>query len=435
MLNFFKTFLACVIIFTLAGCQNTETKTAPTSFSPAATVSERTYPDRVNSAEQMQKTVVLMISIDGFRNDYLEIYKPPTLLKWAKNGVRANGLIPSFPTLTFPNHYTLVTGLRPGHHGIVGNRFYDEIRKQTYALGDNTSVNDGTWYRGNPIWKVAEDQGMLTGVCYWVGSEAKIGGVDPTYYKVYDDNKPGLQRIAWIKQWLSLPADKKPHFLGLYFSKVDTAGHKYGPLSEEVKNAVLEIDSYLAELDQFIESQTLDVQIVAVSDHGMKLIERVADISPLLEKYKVKTNGRGAVVSLYAEDKTIVESLYKDAKKLKGPFKVYKGNKLPKRWALDDENRRGDVVIVGDLGVYVSFKDSATGKEISTPSKATHGWDTQNTQELNGLFIATGSKFKKGKEISAFDNIHVYPMILQILELKLESPIDGDIKVLKKILE
>jgi predicted AlkP superfamily phosphohydrolase/phosphomutase len=423
-----------VALFTLsfAGCKNTDAKTFNTSPKPS---NERTYPERVNALEHIKKPVVLMISIDGFRNDYLETYKPPTLLKWAKSGVRANGLVPSFPTLTFPNHYTLVTGLRPGRHGIVGNKFYDEIRKQTYALGDLASVNDGTWYRGNPIWKVAEDQGMLSATCYWVGSEAKIGGVDPTYYKTYDDHAPSAQRIQWVKEWLNLPEDKKPHFIGLYFSKVDSAGHKFGPQSEEVKKAIEDIDSHLSGLNQFIESQNLNVQIIVVSDHGMKMIDRTADISVLLEKHKVKTNGRGPVVMLYAEDKTKVVQLYKDAKKLKGPFKVYKANKLPKRWALEDENRRGDVVIVGDLGTYINFKDPATGKDYAHSNKATHGWDTANTQELNGVFIANGSLFKSGKEISAFDNIHVYPLVLKILDLKPAGPVDGKLKVLDAILK
>lgn len=434
MLNLFKLSFLFVSLSYFTACKVHQQKPTPTSFT-APIETERTYPERVNSASQNQKPTVLMISIDGFRNDYLEMYKPPTLLKWAKNGVRANGLVPSFPTLTFPNHYTLVTGLRPGHHGIVGNRFFDESRKQSYALGDNTTVNDGTWYGGNPIWKVAEDQGMLTGVCYWVGSEAKIGGVDPTYYKIYDDNKPGPQRIAWIKEWLTLPKEKRPHFLGLYFSKVDTIGHKYGPQSEEVKQAVLEIDSLLGDLDQFVESQKIDLQIVAVSDHGMKLIDNIADISPLFEKHKFKISGRGAVSMLYAEDKTKINALYKDAKKLKGPIKVYKAGKLPKRWAFNDKNRSGDVVIVGDLGTYISYKEPGSTKDIAVTSKGAHGWDTQNTQELNGLFIATGSKFKSGKEISAFDNVHVYPMILKVLDLKSENKTDGDIKVLQKILK
>lgn len=432
MRKLFSSILLVGFISLFAACKNKETVPPP----PAAVQStERTYPDRVNSPEQIKKPVVIMISIDGFRNDYLEMYQPPTLLKWAKNGVRANGLIPSFPTLTFPNHYTLVTGLRPGHHGIVGNKFYDEKRKQTYALGDLESVNDGSWYRGSPIWALAEKQGLLSATCYWVGSEAKIGGVDPTYYKVYDDYAPSAQRIAWTEEWLSLPENRKPHFIGLYFSKVDTAGHKFGPQSEEVKTAILDVDKHLAHLDQYIQNQKLDVQIIVVSDHGMKMIEKTADISSLLVKHKIKANGRGPVVMLYAEDKADVKSLYKDAKKLKGPFKVYKADQLPKRWALDDKDRRGDVVVVGDLGTYINFKDPATGKDYSHNTKAGHGWDTQNTQELNGVFIATGSMFKKGKEISAFDNIHVYPLVLNILNLKPDGPVDGQFKILQSILK
>lgn len=416
----------------LTSCKNTEPKT---SFNPIAKPKERTYPDRVNAAEQTQKPVVIMISIDGFRNDYLETYQPPTLQKWAQSGVRALGLVPSFPTLTFPNHYTLVTGMRPGNHGIVGNRFYDETRQQFYALGDPISTNDGSWYRGSPIWVEAEKQGMLSATCYWVGSEAKIGGIDPTYYKAYDDNMPSEQRIAWVKEWLSLPEERKPHFISLYFSKVDSAGHKYGPQSEEVQKAILEIDSHLGDLDQFIQNQKMDVQIIVVSDHGMKMIDRTFDISSLLETYKMKTNGRGPVVMMYAEDKQQVEAIYKAAQKLKGPFKAYKGNQLPARWALTDRERRGDVVLVADLGVYLTYKDAKTGQDQVLANKATHGWDTTGTKELDGVFIATGSKFDKGQTIPAFDNIHVFPLVMHVLDLKISEKVDGDLKVLKPILK
>lgn len=435
MSKFFQSILIATLLSSLIACKNTATK--PTSITTAkeeSTAAERTYPDRENSAQQIKKPIVLMISIDGFRNDYLEMYNPATLLKWAHSGVRSNGLIPSFPTLTFPNHMTLVTGLRPGHHGIVGNKFYDETRKQFYALGDNTTVNDGSWYRGTPIWTSAENQGMLSATCYWVGSEAKIGGVDPTYYKPYADHMPSAQRIAWVKEWLLLPENKKPHFIGLYFSKVDTAGHKFGPQSEEVRKAISEIDTKLAELDRFIQDNKIDVNIVVVSDHGMKMIDKTADISSLVASHKVKTNGRGPVVMLYAEDKNDVESIYRDAQKLKGSFKTYKSSQLPKRWALDDQERRGDVVLVANLGVYINFKDPVTGKEYLPGNVASHGWDTKGTQELNGVFIATGPQFKKEKKIPAFDNVHVYPMVMHILDLKIEGKIDGKLQVLKSIL-
>lgn len=425
MKKYFYFILLVTTLNFLSSCTSDEKK---------STKVERTYPDRLNAPEHLKKTIVLMISIDGFRNDYLEMYQPPTLLKWARNGVRSQGLVPSFPTLTFPNHMSLITGLRPGNHGIVGNRFFDQLRRQVYALGDPHTVNDGSWYRGMPIWTVAENQGMLSATAYWVGSEAKIGGIDPTYYKIYSDHTPSEQRITWVKEWLSLPENRRPHFISLYFSKVDTAGHKFGPKSEQVKEAIRDVDSNLAVLEQFIQENKMDVNIVLVSDHGMRMIDQTADISPLIAQFKMKTNGQGPLVTIYADDKNQVEQIYQEAKKMKGPFQVYNKNTLPKRWALNDHARRGDVVIVGDLGVYINFVDPATGKDLPLTSVATHGWDTKNTKELNGVFIATGSQFKKGKVIPEFDNVDVYPMILQVLGLENPAPIDGSQKLAPQIL-
>lgn len=397
---------------------------------------QKIVPDRArqfNHPTQISKPVVLMISIDGFRHDYLEKFKPPTLLAWAKEGVRADGIIPSFPTLTFPNHVSLVTGLRPGHHGIVGNKFYDEKRKEYYSMGNDAAVNDGSWYRGTPLWTAAEKEGMLSATCFWVGSEAKIGGVDPTYLKPYDGSVSNEQRVLWVNDWLSLPEETKPHFIGLYFSDVDSAGHKYGPDAPEVGQAVLEVDSQLGKLKSFIAKNNLDVQIIVVSDHGMKNIESTVDISAAVDIKKFQTSGRGAIVSFYSENTADIEKAYEDIKKIPGPFHVYKANEYLPRWGLDDADRKGDLIVVGDPGVYIGFSDGFSGT-VGSSNKATHGWDTEATTDLNGLFIASGSKFKKGMRIKAFDNVHVYPMVQQILELKNQDKIDGRIEVLKPIL-
>ncbi len=394
---------------------------------------------RFNSAQQQTKPTVIMISIDGFRADYLDLYKPPTLLAWANNGVRSDGLIPSFPTLTFPNHVSLVTGLKPGHHGIVGNKFYDEKRKQYYSMGDTTSVNDGSWYRGLPIWTAAEKQGMLAATCFWVGAEAKIGGVDPTYMKKYDGRISNDQRVQWVTEWLSLPSEQRPHFISLYFSDVDSAGHRFGPRAEETKQAVLSIDSSLSQLKDFISKNNLDIQIVVVSDHGMKLIDKTIDITSVMQTSLkgFKNSGRGAVVSFYSDDQLAIEKAYQDLKKipvLPGEMTVYKASELPKEWGLDDADRRGDIIVVGAPGVYIGFEEGFVAQAIGTSNKATHGWDTKNTAELNGLFIAYGSEFKKGLRIPTTENVNVYPLVMNILKLESSGEIDGKLEVLRPTL-
>lgn len=395
---------------------------------PKITIKEDTF----NHPIHQVKPVVVMISIDGFRADYMRKYAPPTLMAWARDGVLADGLIPSFPTLTFPNHVTLVTGLRPGKHGIVGNTFYDKERKAYYSISDGASTDDGSWYRGEPLWTVAEKSGMLSATFYWVGSEAGIGGEHPTYMAHYDGKVTNDKRIKTVIDWLHLPYHRRPHFISLYFSDVDSAGHKYGPDAIETKKSVLEIDTQLSVLKKAISQLDYQVQVIIVSDHGMKNIEHTVDISSAETLRTFETSGRGALASFYSDDQAAIEKAMEELKQIKGPFKAYRGSELPKEWALIDKNRRGDIVVVGEPGAYVGFGFSPAG--IGSSNKATHGWDAKNTKELNGLFIASGSMFKKGHKIDAFDNVHIYPMVLNILGLQASEPHDGDLKVLKPIL-
>ncbi len=431
-----KLFLVLMAAFLVSCDQPQGSQTVGSPALGGLTQPENLRP-RVNVKTQLSKPTVVMISIDGFRPDYLDTFKPPTLLAWAKNGIRADGLIPSFPTLTFPNHISLVTGLRPGNHGIVGNKFYDEKRQQFYSMGDNRSVNDGSWYRGVPLWTAAEKQGMLSATCFWVGSEAKIGGIHPTYMKPYDGRVSNDQRVRWVTEWLVLPEQNRPHFISLYFSDVDSTGHKFGVHAPETRKAVLAVDTSLAELKLFIERNRLDVQIVVVSDHGMKRIEKTVDLSAVVNASfrGFKTSGRGATVSFYSADNAAVENAYQELKKVPGDFTVYRGSELPPRWQLNDKERRGDIVVVGKPGVYIGFLEGFTAQQnVGSSNFATHGWDAADTTELNGLFIASGSRFKNSLRIGAIDNVHIYPLIMDILGLKVSGHIDGELAVLKPTL-
>ncbi len=447
-------FLSLFVVSALAvSCQNkSDDSSAPAQLTPAQAEQKcdgKNPPEptpgpqpapvvRTNLKKFLTAPIVLMISIDGFRFNYLEQYQPPTLLAWAKEGVRAEGIIPSFPTLTFPNHISLVTGRRPGHHGIVGNTFYDETRKEKYSIGDGKTVNDSTWYRGEPVWATAERNGALSATCFWVGSEAKISGIDPTYLKPYDGKISNAQRVDWVIEWLQMPEERRPHLITLYFSEVDDMGHKYGPDAEETKKGVLNIDQELGRLKTFIDASGLPVQVMVMSDHGMRNVDETIDLSGAESLMKMTDSGRGALTYFYSDDEALIEKAYQEVKAIQatkpGKFEIYKGDELPAQWALDDVSRRGDLIVVGEPGVYIGFKRAGDTGNVGTSSKGTHGWDVAKEPLLQGLFIASGSMIKKDVRIPAFDNIHVYPLVLNILNLKTTESYDGSLDVLKPIL-
>ncbi len=196
-----------------------------------------------NSPAAMAKPYVILVSLDGFRYDYAKRYHAEHLLALGAEGASApEGMLPSYPSITFPNHYTIVTGLYPEHHGIVANNFYDPARKETYSYHDSKAVGDGTWYGGTPLWVLAEQAGMRSASFFWVGSEADIQGVRPSYYLKFDGSFPNPKRVEQVLAWLHLPAEQRPHMITLYFSDTDSAGHRFGPDSPQEADAVHELD-------------------------------------------------------------------------------------------------------------------------------------------------------------------------------------------------
>src|SRR6185369_4163213 len=208
---------------------------------------------RRNARPQQKKPYVILISGDGFRYDYAEKYHATSLLALSAKGVRAASMIPSYPSLTFPNHYTIVTGLYPSHHGLVNNYFYDANRKAFYGMRDQKAVVDGSWYGGTPLWVLAEQQQMLTASYYWVGSEADIQKTLPTYYYKFNDTVSMDHRIKEVVNWLQLPPDKRPHFITFYISNADHEGHSFGPDAPQTAAAVRFIDSSIQKLTEAVK--------------------------------------------------------------------------------------------------------------------------------------------------------------------------------------
>jgi predicted AlkP superfamily pyrophosphatase or phosphodiesterase len=262
--------------------------------------------------ESAQDQYVVMLSLDGFRHDYLAKYDAPNLAKVAATGVTSRGLIPGFPTSTFPNHYSIVTGLYPGNHGLIGNSFYDRQRAQKYTMKNSNAVTDGSWYGGLPLWQAIQQAGMPTASFFWVGSEADIQGAYPTFYERYSGRVPNSQRVAKTLEWLRLPQAQRPRFLTLYFSTVDSAGHNHGPDSKQVRNAIKAVDTQVGVLLEGLAQLDLPVNLFITSDHGMSSVapEKVVYLDDHIDLQQWRGESKlvpgGALAYFYSPDERLV---------------------------------------------------------------------------------------------------------------------------------
>lgn len=391
-----------------------------------------------NDPMALKAPYVIMISLDGFRHDYLKKYKPFFLGSIVNEGVQARSLTPIFPSKTFPNHYSLVTGLYAGNHKLVANRFYDPELKEDYQLGNSKVTRNGKWYGGSPLWLSVRDQGMLSASFFWVGSDANINGHYPNYYVPYDGNVKNRTRVEQVIEWLKLPEEERPHYITLYFSDVDSAGHRHTPDSIEVNDAVQRVDKEIYHLFQETQKLGLPINFVIVSDHGMQAIEQKKKV--FLRNYvdvkKATFKERGPLTLIYMKDQKDIK-LYK--KKLsKVPYtKVFLREELPEKFQLKQTARAGDLILLAEPGAYIyPLKEP---KKISSQddkySGGTHGYDPSESPQMGGIFLAFGPDIKKKGMIPSFENIHVYPFIMELLGLEIKKKIDGKAQVLRRYIK
>lgn len=403
------------------------------STAQAQDTTQKIIPGRSNAPEQLHKPYLILISADGFRYDLAEKFNAEFLKKISAGGVKATSMKPCFPSLTFPNHYSIVTGLYPSHHGLVDNSFYDKSRNQFYRIGNKKAVEDPSWYGGVPLWVLAERQKLLSASFYWVGSESHIDGMDPTYYFNYNDAIPIDRRIEILKNWLQLPEEKRPHFITFYFPEVDHAEHQYGTNSSQTEEAVHFIDQSVKKMYEMCNGLNLPVNFVFVSDHGMTNMDTLNTIPfpAAIDTSKFWITSGSAIAHFYAKDKKDIKPTYKKLKAGAKDYDVYLANKTPKKWHYrtknDKYNRIGDILMVPHLPKGFSF----SGRKISYGA---HGFDN-SLPEMQATFYAWGPAFKEHYEIGNFANINIYPMIAHILGLKIKDKIDGDFNVLKEILK
>lgn len=427
--------VSCFVIVAMTSCSSAPVKV------PGELSTELNFEVPImNSPEMISHPTVILVSIDGYRADYNALFSPPNLQELERSGVSAKGLRPSYPSKTFPNHYSLVTGMTPAHHGIVSNEFYDPTTKKSFAIADKNAVRDGSWYLAEPIWVMAEHAGMRTASYFWVGSEANINGAFPNYYYNYSDQVSNSDRVDRAVQWLKLAPELRPHLILIYFSTVDSAAHLYGTKSTQMREAIQQVDQQIGRLREAAEASP-NTNLVVVSDHGMQdldatkiaLVDESPEVAALLPKFK--ETGRGPQMQFFLNEGEEVANIAKlrsalerYAKTNHKNFRVLSTPRDFKSLKYGPTPRTGDLVVDPEIPWLV-------GTKRSPPSAkgANHGWNPK-APAMHGIFYAEGPAFRSHAILSTVDNINVTPLILKVLNLPIPKNLDGSLSAMKSVL-
>ena len=372
---------------------------------------------------------LVILSMDGFRWDYTNLYHTPNLDSLANVGTKAESLMSCFPSKTFPNHYSIVTGLYPEHHGIVFNSFHDPVLGD-FKLSDRKAVMNPAFYLGEPIWVTAEKQHIRTASFYWPGSEAPIEGIYPNIWKKYDASVSYEARIDSVVGWLKRPVKERPHLVLWYFDEPDGVGHHYGPDSEQARMMVEHLDSLVGVFCRKINILDIadSINLVFTSDHGMESIssKRTISVDELVNPAWVKEIEWSNPVLLIQPINGCKDSLLTVLKKQEH-MQVYTKNTMPDQFHYNNSKRIFDLVCVADSSwsIYWKSDDYSNG--------GTHGYDPAN-KDMHAIFYASGPAFRKNSIQPTFQNIHLYSLFAQILGLK-PAKTDGDLSEIRKMLK
>lgn len=394
--------------------------------------------DRPPGSQGVEAPPLLLISIDGFRWDYLDRVELPALRRLASEGLRADSLQHVFPTKTFATHYAIVTGLYAESTGVVANNMWDPKRRARFSLGNRDAVSDGYWYDGEPIWNTVEDAGGIAATYFWPGSEAQIGGMRPSIWKPYAGDTPHAERVDQVLQWLDLPPAERPDFLTLYFSAVDSAGHRHGPEHPETAEAMRAVDDALARLLTGLERRDLlgEIHVLVTSDHGMAEIdpERYVLLDEFIELDRVHVSDWGPAAQIWTmEDGPSVDEIVASIDATHpGIRRVWKKGDAPERYRFDDHQRVPHVTVEAEPGWMISNKPYYAGMQRGLLN-GMHGWDPA-WRRMHGIFIAHGPAFEAGDRLPAVRSVDLYPLMARLMEVP-PAETDGSIAAFVPLLE
>lgn len=376
---------------------------------------------------------VLLLSIDGLRADMVERGHSPNLARLAREGVRSVGMSPSYPSLTFPNHYTLVTGLRPDHHGIIHNSMRAEDLGD-FRLDNRDAVTNPAWWGGEPIWVGVEKAGYKSATWSWPGSEAAIQGMHASQWHAYDESVPLPERMHQVLSWLQgAPDGHKPRLVAAYMEQVDKAGHTYGPDSPEYAAALQQVDAAIGQLlDGMRRDGLLDqTNVIVVSDHGMATVPdgQVIATEDMVAPEIAREVSVGQSVGFAPQPGREREA----EKALLGAhphYDCWKKDRLPARWHYGSHPRIPPIVCQMHEGW-----DALTRKSIARRppgSRGSHGYDPA-LPSMQAVFVARGPSFRQGVLLPRFDNVDVYPLLARLTGIT-AAPNDGDPQALRQAL-
>jgi len=383
-----------------------------------------------------QQPYVLLVSFDGFRWDYLNRNITPTFDSIKQVGVKALSLQPSFPSKTFPNHYTIVTGMYPEHHGIISNFFKNRVTGDIYKLSSKEAVQNSQWYDGEAFWQTAEKNNIKTASYFWPGSEVDLNYRHPSYFEEYEHERDYSMRIDGVINWLRLPYDQRPHFITLYFDAADTYGHRYGPNSNELNETIKKLDKIVSEISGKLKSIEMQdsVNLIIVSDHGMTETspDKTINIEEFINEYVYELDGDGPVVMIQPETK-FKDSVYSILKRNENHYKVYKKNEMPGYYHFSEHPFIYDIIVIADVG-WSLIKNSMLEKINNYFRGGNHGYDNHHL-DMHGIFVATGPAIKSNYTTGTIRNIDIYPLLCRIFSITPRSTIDGEIEKIEFILK
>lgn len=382
---------------------------------------------------------LIIISVDGLRHDYLELHQAPMIAELAAAGVHVQQLQPVFPSKTFPNHYSLVTGLYPEQHGIVDNSMYDPVHQRQFAMSMSEQVADGFWWQGEPIWITAELQGVKAATYFFPGSEAEIKGKRPTHWFPYKHDTPNRERTEQVLAWLALPDEQRPRVITLYYSDVDSAGHAYGPYSPQVKQALFDIDNEIAYLVNTLRSRQQQVNLIISSDHGMAEVDQrkymIADElfdSSLAQSVRFSRE----IVSIFPKEGQ-EEVIYQQIAERYNPeqMRLYRKHEIPARFHHQNHVRIAPIIMLAEqpwIFVRRSLLPGMKADPSFLRSRGSHGYDN-NEPEMQGMLVAHGPAFQQGKKVPQLTMVDFYNVMAAAVGLT-PAPNQGDPAALSLLL-
>jgi alkaline phosphatase D len=361
------------------------------------------------------KNYVVLVSLDGFRWDYPSLYKTPNINKLAVEGVKADRLIPSFPTVTFPNHYTIATGLYPDHHGLINNSFQATDLGLSYRMSDRAAVENPAFYGGEPIWVTAEKQGVTTASFFWVGSEAPVRGMYPNYWKKYDGTVTYEARIDTVIKWLSYPENMRPELVTLYFDEPDATSHDYGPVSVQTGAVVSRLDSLIGVLRLKLSSLRYGkrINIILLSDHGMGPVssDRYINLRDLVPARMIVSISGSSPVMMITPVEGKKDSILFLLNSKKG-IKAWSKSQIPARLHFGTNPRIPEIVVIADSSWSIG-----TRADASSIRGGAHGYDNADS-DMFAIFYAEGPAFKKNYRFHELNNTDIYDLVCRLLDIK-----------------